>query len=103
MKQDVCLFVQQRLTCQQQKYETLSLAGLVQPLPIPTHVWEEILIDFIVYLPISNRFHTILVLVDQLSKYTHFLGLSHTHTQFWLIGLLYRDCSSSWFSPFDYF
>ncbi|KAL4377359.1 hypothetical protein GQ457_02G020790 [Hibiscus cannabinus] len=75
MRKDVTEFVRNCQVCQRMKSEHLAPAGLLQPLPIPQQVFEDISLDFIVGLPPSHSKEAILVVVDRLTKYAHFFAL----------------------------
>lgn len=48
-------------------------------MPILEKVWSDISMDFNESLPKSKGFSVIFVVVDHLSKYTHFLPLAHPY------------------------
>ncbi|RVX22659.1 Kinesin-like protein KIN-7E, chloroplastic [Vitis vinifera] len=62
------------------KHENVSYPGLLQPLPILEQVWMDISMDFIEGLHKSHGKHVIFVVVDRLSKYAHFMPMSHPYT-----------------------
>ena len=52
-------------------------AGLLQPLSIPGWKWEEISMDFIIGLPMTQQGHdSIWVIVDRLTKSAHFIPVN---------------------------
>jgi hypothetical protein len=80
MKKQVKEFVQSCVTCQQAKPDRAKYPSLLLPLPVPTHAWHTVSLDFITGLPQSNRYNYILLVVDKFSKYAHFLPLAHPFT-----------------------
>lgn len=82
LRHDVKQFIRECKVCQQTKTSTKRPAGLLQPLPIPAGVWEDLSMDFITHLPSSHGFTVILVIVDRYSKASHFGALPTNFSAF---------------------
>lgn len=80
IKRHIQEYVQASEVCQRNKYQTLTPSGLLHPLPIPTQVWSDLSMDFIGGLPKTHGVDTILVVVDRLTKFAHFIAISHPFT-----------------------
>ena len=80
MKKYIADQVTQCPVCQISKTERVPYPGLLDPLHIPNIKWSEISIDFVEGLPMSKGKNVILVVVDRLTKYAHFIPLAHPFT-----------------------
>jgi hypothetical protein len=81
MKRDVTEYVALCDKCQRVKAEHRRPAGLLQPLKIPERKWEEIRMDVIVGLPRTQAgYDSIRVIVDRLTKVTHFIPVKMTYS-----------------------
>ncbi|GAU25035.1 hypothetical protein TSUD_155090 [Trifolium subterraneum] len=80
MRKDIQTFIRNCSTCQTCKSDYAASPGLLQPLPIPSQIWEDISMDFIEGLPPSAGKQTIFVVIDRLGKYAHFIPLGHPYT-----------------------
>ncbi|GJT10314.1 ty3-gypsy retrotransposon protein [Tanacetum coccineum] len=81
LRQEILRFVHEgSQVCQRFKPKSVPYPGLLQPLPIPDQVWIEISMDFIDGLPMSKGRTVLMVIVDKLSKYGHFVPLTHPYT-----------------------
>ncbi|GJT60682.1 ty3-gypsy retrotransposon protein [Tanacetum coccineum] len=72
LRKSVEEFIGKCLVCQQTKYSTQAPGGLLQPLPTPSRVWEDVSMDFITGLPVYKGLSVIFVVVDRFTKYAHF-------------------------------
>jgi hypothetical protein len=80
MKEDIQNYIKGCEVCQHTKVEHTKLPRLLWPLPILNQAWKFICMDFIEGLPKSQRYDTILVVIDKFTKYAHFVPLTHPFT-----------------------
>ena len=81
MKRDVLNYVKDCLSCKCNKVERVRFPKKLQPLYIPKMKWKCISMDFIARLPIvQGGFHSIMVIVDLLTKVSHLIPIRMTYT-----------------------
>lgn len=80
MKNEVTQYIQECDTCQRVKTGHQFPRGLLQPLPVPNQIWEDISIEFIEGLPKSLHKDCIMVVIDRFTKVGHFIALTHPFT-----------------------
>ncbi|GJW33206.1 putative reverse transcriptase domain-containing protein [Tanacetum coccineum] len=92
MKKDIVVYVSRCLTCLKVKAEHQRPSGLLQQPEIPEWKWERIVMDFVTKLPRTSSGHdTIWVIVDRLTKFTHFLPMREDYKMDRLVRLYLNE------------
>ena len=91
IRKDSNNFVKRCPICQRTKGSSTN-PGLYSPLPIPTSIWEDLSIDFVIGLPKTQRqFDSIMVIVDRFSKMTHFVACKKTNDAIYIANLFFKE------------
>ncbi|GJW33864.1 putative reverse transcriptase domain-containing protein [Tanacetum coccineum] len=100
MKTIIAEYVGKCLTCSRVKAECQKPSGLLVQPEIPMWKWERIMMDFVTKLPkTSNEHDTIWVIVDRLTKYTHFIPNLETDSMKTLTKLYIKEIVSQYRVP----
>ena len=62
--------------CQRMKNRAEMLAGKLRPNKVPERLQQHISVDFIIKLPVSKGYNSILVVYDRFSKISHFVAMT---------------------------
>jgi len=76
IREDIKRFIKNCDTCQRTKVVRHASYGLRQSNEAPDPPWKSIAMDFITDLPKSEGYDTILVVIDRLTKMSHFISCS---------------------------
>jgi len=75
MDEQITEYVRSCDICQHNKVIRHKKYGLLEPIDVPMRPWTSISMDFIVWLPKSDGYTKIWVIVDRFSKMAHFIRL----------------------------
>ncbi|KAL0445817.1 UNVERIFIED_CONTAM: Transposon Tf2-11 polyprotein [Sesamum latifolium] len=101
MRDDVETYVRTCLIYQQHKADHQKKTGLLQPLPIPTRPWESVSMDYISGLPKVGDLGSIIIVVDQLSKYATFIAAPNHVAAEGMAHLFFKHIVKYWGLPKD--
>ncbi|KAF7826468.1 putative gag-pol polyprotein [Senna tora] len=91
MKRDVEKLCSKCISCRKAKSK-VKPHGLYMPLPVPTHPWTDVSIDFILGLPKTrNGRDSIFVVVDCFSKMAHFIPCNKPDDATHVANLFFRE------------
>jgi len=76
IREDIKRLIKHCDTCQRTKVVRHAPYGLLQSMEGPDRPWKSIAMDFITDLPKSDSYDTILVVIDRLTKMSHFIPCS---------------------------
>jgi hypothetical protein len=100
MKAEIATYVSKCLTCAKVKAEYQKPSGLLQQPEIPQWKWERITMDFVTKLPkTSGGYDAIWVIVDRLTKSTHFIPIKETYSMEQLTRLYVKEIVSKHGAP----
>jgi hypothetical protein len=88
LRSDVEQYVGGCTVCQRTKGTNRLPTGKLRTLEVPSRPWAEISMDFIEQLPSSNKYDSILVIVDRLTKWSIFIPTKTTLTSSGLAELI---------------
>jgi len=80
MNKDIIGHVRIGVSHQANKYDSSTYLRLLQPIPIPSTVWEDVSMEFIEELPKSMGLSVMFMAMDKLSKYAHFMVLAFQYS-----------------------
>jgi hypothetical protein len=94
MKKEVANYITRCMEFQKVKKKHRHPTSFLQPFPILEWRWEVVLIDFITKFPrIMKQHDSIMVLVDKLTKETHFIPVKTTHKATNIANIYMREVS----------
>jgi hypothetical protein len=92
MKKEVVGFIAIFLECQKVKVDHKHPASLLQSLPILEWKWEVVTMNFITkFHRNTEQHHSIMVVVDKLTKDAHFIPVDSTHKAANIIDIYMRE------------